>query len=48
MRLERWKKKNPKAVEYLDRLHGTIKIRRLVDEYRAVVEEFGDWLLKRE
>lgn len=44
----RWKDKNPKAVEYLDQLRNTIKIRKLLDEYRAVVQEFGDWLLSRE
>lgn len=44
---ERWKK-NPKAVEYLDRLHSSINIRRLIDEYRAAVKQFADWLLRRE
>lgn len=45
---DRWKRENPKAVEYLDRLGSTINIRRLLDEYRAVVEPFGDWVLARE
>jgi hypothetical protein len=44
---KRWTK-NPKAVEYLDRLHGPINIRRLIDEYRAAVKQFADWLLRRE
>jgi hypothetical protein len=44
---ERWKK-NPKAVEYLDRLRGSINIRRLLDEYGVAVKQFADWLLRRE
>ena len=44
---ERWKK-NPKAVEYLDKLRGPIHIRRLIDQYWAAVKQFADWLLRRE
>jgi hypothetical protein len=35
-------------VEYLDKLRGTVNIRRLMYEYRATVKTFADWLLKRE
>jgi hypothetical protein len=45
---ERWTRQNPKAVEYLDGVGGSINIRRLVHEYRGVVREFADWLLRRE
>jgi hypothetical protein len=45
---KRWEKENPKALEYLDKLHGPINVRRLIDEYRAVVKRFADWVLRRE
>jgi len=44
----RWKKENPKALEYLDNLHGSLNIRRLIYEYRDTVKRFGDWLLNCE
>ena len=46
-REDRWKK-NSKGREYLDRLHGHINIRRLIDAYWAAVKAFADWLLQRE
>jgi hypothetical protein len=45
---KRWEQENPKALEYLDKLHGSINIRRVIDQYRAAVKQFADWLLRRE
>lgn len=44
----RWAKTTGKlAQEYLDRVGGSINIRRLNHEYRAVLRQFADWLLTR-
>lgn len=45
---KRWAKTTgPLAGQYLDRVGSSINIRRLLHEYRAVLSEFADWLLKR-
>jgi hypothetical protein len=44
----RWAKTTGRiAREYLGRVGGSINIRRLVHEYRAVLRGFSDWLLTR-
>jgi hypothetical protein len=41
-------KKTQRHFEYLEGVARPINIRRLIDQYRAAVNEFAEWLLNRE